>query len=324
MKAWFGVLLATGVAISLPVNAAGVAPGTNITNTATVDYTVGGIGYSGSASVSLTVDEVIDVTVTWQNGTAVQVVPNAVDQALLFRVTNPGNGSETYRLSANPNQAGNNFSPGNLRIYFDTDASGDFSVGDVLYVPGTNDPVLASGASVDVLIVSDIPPSVSNSNVAQAKLIAASDTFTGHAGDLRAGAGDGGVDALLGSSGGKASDKGIYQVGNSPFTFTKSAKVTDPQGGSQPVPGAIILYTLKAKPTGISAVNSALVTDAIPANTTYVPGSLTLNGTALGDGTGDGDPGDFNVTTPGTITVDLGALAANASAQLITFKVQIN
>jgi uncharacterized repeat protein (TIGR01451 family) len=323
MKAWFGLLLATGVATSLPVNAAGVAPGTNITLTATMDYTVGGVNFSTSASNTITVDELIDVTLTWQDGGAVQVLPSATDQGLLFRISNNGNGSESYTVTANVSLPGNNFNPTNQRIYFDTDASGDFSVGDVLYVPGSNDPNLASGASVDMLIVSDIPAAIANGKLADAKLTATSKTFTGQAGDFRAGLGDGGVGALLDSTGGKASDKGIYQVGNSPFTFTKSAKVTDPQGGNQPVSGAVITYTLRTKPTGISAVNSALVTDTIPVNTTYVPNSLTLNGTALSD-VADSDPGDENVTTPGAITVDLGALAANAGAQLITFQVKIN
>jgi len=326
MKTWFGVLLATGVAISLPANAAGVAPGTQINNTATVDYTVSGVSYSNTTTLNtVTVDELIDVTVTWQNGAPVQVQPGATDQSLLFRVTNTGNGTEAFTLAVAANLSNDQFDPANARIYFDSDASGDFSVGDVLYAPGSNDPVLASGASVDVLIVSDIPGSVVDGNRAFARLKAASNTFTGNPGQLRHGAGDGGVDAVLGHSGGKAADKGEYMVANSPFLIMqRSAKVTDPKGGDLPVSGATILYTIKVTPTGISSANSALVTDAIPANTTYVPGSLTLNGTALGDGTGDGDPGDFNVTTPGSITVDLGALAATASAQLITFKVKIN
>lgn len=325
MKSWFGVLLATGVAISAPAYASGVAPGTLISNTAMVDYTISGNTYSNASNVNtITVDELIDVTVTWQNGANVSVSPGAADQALLFRVTNTGNGTETFTLSAVANLSGDNFDPANARIYFDNDASGDFSVGDQLYVPGSNDPTLASGASVDVLIVSNIPGSVVDGNLGFARLKAASNTFTGHPGDTLAGAGDAGSLAVLGLSGGKAADKGIYQVGNSPFTFTKSAKVTDPKGGHEPVTGGVITYTLKVNPTGVTAVSSALVTDAIPANTTYVPGSLTLNGTAMGDGTGDGDPGDFNVTTPGSITVDLGALASNASPQLISFQVKIN
>jgi uncharacterized repeat protein (TIGR01451 family) len=325
MKMWFGVLLATGVAISTPAYASGVAPGTLISNTAMVDYTIGGNTYSNASNVNtITVDELIDVTVTWQNGAPVQVTPGAADQGLLFRVTNTGNGTETFTLSDNVAVHNDDFNPSNARIYFDSDSSGDFSVGDVLYVPGSNDPTLVSGASVDVLIVSDIPGSVTDGQQAYARLNAASNTFTGKPGDTKPGAGDAGSLAVLGLSGGKASDKGTYQVGNSPFTFTKSAKVTDPKGGHEPVAGAVIAYTLKVSPTGVSAVNSALVTDAIPANTTYVPGSLTLNGTAMGDGTGDGDPGDFNVTTPGSITVDLGALAANASPQLISFQVKIN
>lgn len=325
MKAWFGLLLATGVAYSMSVNAAGVAPGTHINNTATVNYTFGGGHFTTTSAVAVVVvDELIDVTMTWQNSANVQVLPGSTNQSLLFRVTNTGNGSESFSLAANGALSGDNFDPSSDRIYFDTDNSGDFSAADQLYVPGSNDPTLASGASVQVLIVANIPGGLSNGNLGDASLSAASKTFTGTPGAVKTGAGDGGVDAVLGRSGGKAGATGIYQVGNSPFNFTKSATITDPAGGNQSVSGAVILYTLKVTPTGLSAVNNALVTDAIPANTTYVPHSLTLNGTLLGDGTGDGDPGDYNVTTPGAITVNLGALAANASAQIITFKVTIN
>ncbi len=325
MKAWFGLLLATGVAISLPVNAAGVAPGTHIDNFASVQYTIAGQTYTGSSVINtVVVDELIDVTVTWQNGTDVQVLPGTNDQALLFRVTNTGNGTETYTLSANVNLTGDNFDPSNARIYFDTDNSGTFTAPDQLYVPGSNDPTLASGAFVDVLIVSDIPGGLNNGNIANCLLKATDNTFTGKPGSVKVGAGDNGSDAVLGLSGGKASAIGTYQVGSSPFSFVKSMKVTDPSGGSESVSGSIIQYTLKVTPTGVSAVSGAVVTDPIPANTTYVPGSMSLNGTPLGDGTGDGDPGDFNVTTPGAITVNLGALAANASAQIIKFQVKIN
>lgn len=325
MKAWFGVLLATGVAISVSANAAGVAPGTQINNTATVDYIVGGFSYSTSSLVNtVTVDELIDVTVTWQNGANVQVLPGQSDQSLLFRVTNTGNGTETYKISLNMAVAGNGFTPGNPRLYFDSDSSGDFSVGDVLYVAGSNDPVLASGASVDMLIVADIPGGLSNGLLASGKLTASSATGTGTPGTLKAGQGDGGVDAVIGLSGGKATATGTYQISNSPVLTRLSQRVIDPAGGPESVSGSTILYTIKATPTGLTSLNSAVVTDPIPANTTYVPGSLTLNGTALGDGVADGDPGDFNITTPGAITVDLGALAASAGAQTITFKVTIN
>jgi len=304
--------------------AVGVPAGTSIDNTAQVTYQVGAVNATATSNTSsVMVAEILDVVVTLQTP-SVPVLAGATQREMLFRVTNTGNGTETFTLSANAAVRNDDFDPSNARIYFDSDSSGDFSVGDVLYVPGSNDPTLASGASVDVLIVSDVPGNVTNGQKAFARLTAASNTLTGKAGDTKPGAGDSGSLAVLGLSGGKAADKGTYQVGNSPFTFTKPAKVTDPRGGHEPVPGSVITYTLKISPTGVSAANSALVTDAIPANTTYVPGSLTLNGTALGDGTGDGDPGDYNVTTPGSITVDLGALAATASPQLITFQVKIN
>jgi hypothetical protein len=57
----------------------------------------------------------------------------------------------------------------------------------------------------------------------------------------------------------------------------------------------------------------------VPANTTFVAGSLSLNGGAVAPATGD-----YNVTTPGVVTVKLGNVAGSASAQVIAFQVTIN
>ena len=324
MKLLIGVLAATGVAVSMPTHAAGVAPGTVIANTATVDYTVGGTPFTKTSTPALvTVDELIDVAVTWQNGSNVLVTAGSSDQGLLFRVTNTGNGSETYTLSVNPNLGGDNFDPANARIYFDTDSSGDFSVGDVLYVPGSNDPVLASSAHVDMLIVSDIPGNVHISNTAHARLTATSKTGTGIPGTTLTGAGDSGVDAVIGTSRGKASAVGTYAVQDVGFTTVLRQTITDPRGGNQSVSGSTILYTIRVTPTGTATATGAVITDPIPPNTTYVPGSLTLNGASLGDSTADADAGDYNVTNPGEITVALGTLTGSSSVQVITFQVQI-
>lgn len=323
MKLLIGVLAATGVAVSLPTLAAGVAPGTVISNTAAVNYTVAGTPYTQTSTPALvTVDELIDVTVTWQNSSDVLVASGSSDQGLLFRVTNTGNGTETFTLSATPNLTGDNFDPTNARIYFDTDSSGDYSVGDVLYVPGTNDPTLASNGHVDVLIVSDIPAGLAIGSTGRVRLTATSKTGSGTPGTTIVGGGDSGVDAVIGNSGGQAKAIGIYLTQDVGFTVVKRATVTDPLGGNQPVSGATILYTIKVTPTGSATANTAVITDTIPANTTYVANSLKLNGNGLTDGA-DSDAGDYNVTTPGAISVALGTLTGTSNVQVITFQVQI-
>ena len=75
---------------------------------------------------------------------SVPVIAGATQQEMLFRVTNTGNGPETFRLQMTSVLGGDEFDPvaASPSIYFDTDASGDLSPGDTPYVVGSNDPVL--------------------------------------------------------------------------------------------------------------------------------------------------------------------------------------
>ena len=104
----------------------------------------------------------------------------------------------------------------------------------------------------------------------------------------------------------------------------KSQSVLDPFGGSQPSPGR--RHHVPDRRDGDryrrSARNAAL-RDAIPTDTTYVVGSLRLNGAPLTDGA-DADAGAFVLApTPG-VTVSLGDLTAAAGPQTINFQVTID
>jgi hypothetical protein len=63
--------------------------------------------------------------------------------------------------------------------------------------------------------------------------------------------------------------------------------------------------------------------DNIPPNTTYVAGSLKLNGTALSDGA-DADVGAFETTPQNRVHVTLGNLTQAGGTQTIDFAVTIN
>ena len=176
--AWAGILM-----LAAPgVFAAGTPVGTVIENTATVDFDIGGTPVTlQSNTTSFTVVERIDVVVTLQSP-QVLVAPNDTDRALLFTVTNTGNGTETFSLAINSILAGDDFdpTPSATPIYFDTDGSGDLNVGDVPYTAGSNDPVLAADASVDILIANDIPGTVLNGEIGFSELTATSLTGTCH------------------------------------------------------------------------------------------------------------------------------------------------
>ncbi len=116
---------------------------------------------------------------------------------------------------------------------------------------------------------------------------------------------------------------GEYLVGDIQISAVKSQTVCDPFGGTQPIPGATIAYQIVVTATGTGAALGAAFNDPIPADTTYVAGSLRLNGAPLTDAA-DADAGSF-VTTPAPASPsNLGDLTSAAGPQTIDFRVTIN
>jgi uncharacterized repeat protein (TIGR01451 family) len=233
-------------------HAVGVAAGTSIDNTAQVTYQVGAVSVTTTSNTSsVVVAEILDVVVTLQTP-SIPVVAGATQRAMLFRVSNTGNGTETFRLQMTSVLGGDDFdpTPAAPSIYFDTDASGDLSPGDVPYTAGSNDPALNADAFVTLLVINDIPAGV-------------------------------------------------------------------------PVPGARINYTIVVSASGTGTATAASFDDAIPANTTYVPGTLRLNNAALSDAA-DADAGTFSTTPNARVQVQLGNLTQASGSQTIQFAVTIN
>ena len=326
--AWMrNVLALTLLLVSAPIAlAAGVPAGTEIRNTATVSYELSGSAVSiDTNTTTLTVAERIDVVVTRQSP-QVLVQPGETNTAILFRVTNTGNGNEAFSLAIDSSVAGSDFNPvpAAPSIFFDTDGSGDLNTGDVPYQPGVNDPQLAADASVDVFLVNNIPTGQANGDIGLTELTAASLTATGAPGTSLIGQGDAGAVAVLGLSGGDASETGEYVVANVQITVLKAQSVADPFGGSEPVPGATITYSVTVEVTSAGTATNAFVRDPVPQYTTYSPGTILLNGNPLTDAA-DGDDGELDSSgaTP-EVVVRLGNLEATDGAQVVEFQVTID
>ncbi len=307
--------------------AGGTPAGTDITSQATINYTITGTGHTGLSNVVTTsVAEVLDLSLVWQDAAAVAVQPGAVGQALSFRLTNTGNGSDAFNLAGQSTLAGDDFDPILRNIHLDTNGNGRFDPGiDELYIPGGNDPVLAADAFTLLFLLNDIPPSTTVNQLGASTLSAASNTGVGVPGTVISGAGENGLDAVVGANGGRLDSQGSYRIMalSAQVAILKSAVVADPFGGSQPVAGATITYQLSVIATGTGTTNDVVVSDAIPLNTTYNPGTLMLNGTPFTDAL-DGDSGDVGGTTTGAITVDIGDVAVGGPGQTITFTVTID
>jgi len=301
-----------------PVCAAGVPAGTLIDNTATATYSDGTTSQTlDSNTVTIKVDEIIDVAVGSQDGSDVPVTSSAI---LSFSVTNTGNGPEAFTLTADPAIAGNDFETIIDSLAIDTDGNGVYEEGvDQLLANGGETGLLEPDTPITVFVLVTAPESVADGSNSRVELLAEATTGTGDPGTIFAGAGEDGSDAVIGSSSAKADDLGALIASLATLTLTKSAVVTDPFGGEQPVPGARITYSIVAVVEGSGGLSELVVSDAIPTLTTYQDETLALDGNGLTDAT-DTDSGEASATQ---ITVDLGTVAAGTT-HTITFDVTIN
>lgn len=318
-----GALLGTALVFAAavqPAQAAGTRAGTTISNTATATFDTGGGPQNlNSNTVDLRVDELLNVTVASNNPADVPTTPGATGQALSFTVTNTGNGIESFGLTSIANGGGDNYDPTVTSIVID-DGDGVYEPGiDVVYVAGTNDPSLNPDASVTIFVISTTPGTVADGDRGIIALVAAARTGTGAPGTSFAGQGEGGGDAVVGATGADGQDDGAFVVAAATVALAKSAAIADPLGGNDPIPGAVITYTIVATVSGSGSVSGLAIADAIPANTTYVPGSITLGGTAQTDAV-DADAGSF---ASNQVSVALGTVAGG-STRTVTFQATIN
>ena len=299
--------------------AAGVTAGTLIQNTASATYTSGADSLTvTSNTVSLRVDELLDVAVTSLDAAAQTLGSGST--VLTYKVTNTGNGSEAFRITANPTVSGNGFDAAIQTIAIDTNGNGVYDAGvDQVVTNGGNSAAVAPDGTITVFVVTTLPAGVANDATSQLRLTAAASTGTGTPGAAFSGQGGGGGAAVVGSSSGQDDALGSLIARTSAVSLTKSFTILDPIGGSQPVPGAIVTFSIRADVGGSGQVSSLRVTDPIPAGTTYVPGSLTLEAAPLTDAA-DADAGTASAAG---IDVNLGT-QNGGSSRTVTFKTKIN
>lgn len=319
-----------------PAWALGTPAGTSIANMATLSYMVGpGVpAVVTSNTVTFRVDEIIQAVLTWQDAAPVAVSTPASDSALTFLLTNSGNGSEAFALTRTngplPLPPGN-YTPQNGSvgsIYLESGLQAGFQASgpnaDTAYVPGTNNPALAPDASLIVYVISNTPSVAAN---AQGNVLLNAAALTPGAagavpGTSLAGLGQGGGFAVVGSSGAQAKATGIMIASGIGLVVAKTVQsVLDPQGTAVVMSGSVLTYRIAATLSGAGTANNLRITDPLPAGTTYVPGSIAVNGLARSDAA-DADNAEYIVATR-TVSVALGNLPAPASV-LITLRATID
>jgi len=301
--------------------AAGTPAGTDIENVASASYeTPAGTTINvDSNAVIITVDELLDVVVVSSDAGDIPTQPGATEEVLTFQVTNSGNGNEAFTLTPDVAVAGDDFDPTLNQVVLDTNGNGVYDAGvDEVYVPGTNDPALDPDESITVFVLTDIPNTPEDGDRAEVSLNAVANTGSGTPGTSFDGQGEGGGDAVVGSTGADDEDSSFLAIQAAILELIKSATVVDPFGGDQAVPGSVITYQIVATVSGSGSLSNLIVSDPIPANTSYVPGSIVYELSSQTDAD-DTDEGSFDGSQ---ITAEIGSVPSG-NTRTVTFQVTI-
>lgn len=332
---------------SAPAHAAGTAAGTTITNTATVNFQVGGISQtSASASDTLTVDRRVNLTVAKIGTVTTTVTPGQTSAVTAFTVTNTTNAPLDFALGV-AQQAGGSavhggtdtFDVSNVRIFADSNSNG-------VYDPGTDAQItyldeVAADATRTVFVISDVPLGLANGSVAGVTLTATG-REAGAAGSLGAalvqttGANTAGMDTVFadGAGASDAARDAAFSASHDYTVFTASLSVlktstiiSDPVNGTtnpKLIPGATIQYCIAvSNATGSADATTIAISDPLPSQVTFDSTfGILLNGTvSAGVCQADGSAGGSfaSNTVSGTL-----ATLPGGSTRTLVFRAVIN
>lgn len=270
-------------------NAAAPAAGTNISNIASASYNdaAGRSQTVTSNEVKTTVIQVAGFTLEADRTTVSN--PNG-QVSLSHTLTNTGNGADTFTITT-ANAAGDDFNFASIAVYADANGDG---------IPDNNTNLngqtvtLNAGEAINLVVVTTTP---STAVELQQGLLTISATTS--------------VAGTAPADQTKTNTDTVNVTSNATIVLTKSASVSAVQVGGT------IEYTLTYKNTGNTTATNVVLTDVIPANLTYTPGSAAWSGsgTALTDGS-DTDGYDFGVTQAGRVTFTIASVAPNTTGTL--------
>ncbi|MDH3626292.1 MAG: DUF11 domain-containing protein [Acidobacteriota bacterium] len=289
------------VAFAADSFAAGTPAGTVISNTATADYEDANANalQAISNTVTTTVNQVSAVDISPPTGSLNADPGDLVCYA--HTVSNNGNDAGIIDIATSSSQG---FT---VTVYEDVNTNGTYESGTDTLLTDTG-----GSADVDTGILPDSVSSPGNNSIEILVCIA-----------VPAGTADGTVDAT---------DIDIASV-NDPGATDSATDTTTVQSpdlgvvksvspvGNQP-PGTTLTYTIVVTNNGAVDALNIVLTDPVPANTTYVGSSITQDAATRTDGA-DGDNADHDDTNAGEVTVAIGTLASGASTTIV-FEVMID
>jgi uncharacterized repeat protein (TIGR01451 family) len=321
-----------------PAVAEGTNAGTTITNTATVDYRVGGVDQTEIvAADSFDVDRKVNFVVTRVSDPTTTVVPGQTNAVIAFDVTNLSNAAIDIALAVSQ-ASGDDFDAGNVAIYLD-DGNGTFE--------GTETPIayideIAEDATVRVLVVADIDLARTNGQVANL-VLAGTARNGGGAGSQGAvttstpGANTAGVETVLaddigaqdGDNDGVYGASGSYTVSAATLSVSKTSRViSDPINNTtnpKAIPGAEIEYcVVVGNAAGSATATNVTITDPLPGDLTFdATFGIRVNGTSDGSGNCNQDGSAGGTFSAGAVTGTLTDIAGGQERTLY-FRATIN
>jgi len=266
----------------------GVPSGTNISNQGSISYTdsannVTRTGNSGTTTLNVTTATSFTLAITPQSRT--QDVDLSV--SYLITLTNTGNATDSFTVALTSSRS----FPWTL--YVDANNDSILNTGDYLMNLNNAGPTAQNGV-FNFLAIDTIPHNTPDQSIDTTMFTVKSRTDTTVTGNVTA-----------------------YTTARAPqVSLTKTVSVF---GVGASIPGATLLYTITFQNNGTGAAATVVVTDTIPANTTYSNGTILYNDATRTDGA-DGDNAQF---INGIITVNVGSLAGSSSGT-IKFRVTIN
>lgn len=299
-----GALMLAGAFLPAHNAAAATPAGTAINNTASATYAdANSNSYSATSNtVTTTVTAVYTVSVTTP---ADQAAPSNTRAYYAYTVTNTGNASNTFALSAASDGGPTNFAP---VIYFDDNGDGVHQAGETTITASTG--ALAAGATYKFFVA---PLVTANTAKDQTDVT----TLT--------------VDGANGGAGDNTTDAVTTTAQAPSLVITKAVRNVTTAGAFNTTanadPGQTLEYRLEVTNTASAntlQATSVVLTDNDNTYTTYVAGSVWIgpDGTAYNGGTNanktDASAGDANcgpaAWTCGCVTVSGGTVTAYLGA----------
>ena len=311
----------------------GTPSGDTITNTATVNYTVGSVAQTPiNATANFTVDTVIRFTV--DTTTAANVTPGQTGLIASFTVDSASNILSDFSLAVTPVGApDDDFDMANLVIRID-DGDGIYELTDPV---GTSITGLDSNGRV-VWVTSDVPINRLDGDTSNIRITATAINPSTSAAWIN----DTGIDNVGGIAqivvaNATAADDAIYTVQTATLNVTKSSSVfsdnlVPPSANPKAIPGATVEYVIEIENNGSQPATLNSISDTLPAATAFradeYPGAtdvrIQVDANAPTYCTSDADA-DGCVLAGTTLTVGAPAITkvAAGSTIVVSFRVTI-